>query len=80
MATKISADSLIKGKEVDITSHRNGPRNFKISIRYNETFQRFEVFRHYFRTKKNEVEYHSRNLKDVVDYIKSMYGVEFEID
>ncbi len=80
MTVKISAESLKKGKEVDITSHGNAPRNFKISIRYNETFQRFEVFRHYFRTKKNEVEYHSKNLKEVVDYIKSMYGVEFEVD
>jgi hypothetical protein len=80
MSTKISAELLMKGNEVDITSHGNGPRYIKISIRYNETFRRFEVFRHYFRTKKNEVEYYSRNLKDVVDYIKSMYGVDFEID
>jgi hypothetical protein len=77
---KISPDSLIKGKEIDITPPRSAPRNFRISIRYNETYRRFEVYRHYYRTKKNEVEYYSRNMEDVVDYIKSMYGVDFEIE
>jgi hypothetical protein len=80
MATKISEEYLKKGNEVDITSQGNASRNFRISIRYNEVFRRFEVFRHYYRTKKNEVEYHSKNLKDIIEYIKSMYGVEFETD
>jgi len=77
---KISKDSLVKGNEVNITPERTAPRNFRISIRYNETYRRFEVYRHYYRTKKNEVEYYSRNMDDIVEYIKSMYGVEFEID
>jgi len=77
---KISQESLLKGREIDITPPRSSPRNFRISIRYNETYRRFEVYRHYYRTKKNEVEYYSRKIEDVVEYIKSMYGVEFEID
>ena len=77
---KVSKESLLKGNEVNITPERSAPRSFRISVRYNETFRRFEVYRHYYRTKKNEVEYHSRNLEEVVDYIKSMYGVEFEIE
>ena len=77
---KISEDSLIKGYEVFIIMPRRAPRNFRISIRYNETYGRFEVYRHYYRTKKNEVEYYSRKIEEVVEYIKSMYGVEFETD
>ncbi len=77
---RLSKDSLLKGNEIDITPQRSAPRNFRISIRYNELYRRFEVYRHYYRTKKNEVEYYSRKIEEVVDYIKSMYGVEFEIE
>ncbi len=80
MEIRISQDELKKGVEIDITSHRQSPRGFKLSIRFNEFYQRYEVFRHYYSTKKNEVEYHSKNLRDVADYIKSMYGVDILIE
>jgi len=78
MEIEVSVNALKKGKEIDITP-KSASRAFKISIRYNELYQRFEVFRHYYRTRKNEVEYHSRSIKEVADYMRSMYGVELKI-
>lgn len=80
MELKVSESLLKKGVELDITSHRDSPRAFKLSIRFNEMYQRYEVFKHFYRTKKNEVEYHSKNLRDIVEYIKAMYGVDIQIE
>ncbi len=80
MEIKVSEELLKKGIEVDIASHRNSPRAFKLSVRFNEMYQRYEVFRHYYRTRKNEVEYHSKNLHEVVEYLRTMYGVDMKIE
>ncbi len=76
---KVSASRLRKGGEINITSPTRRSK-YIVSIRYNEVYQRFEIFRHYYATGRNEVEYHSKKLEDIVDYIKSMYGVEYEME
>ncbi len=79
MEMEISPETLKKGVEIEITSHKNVARSFKLAIRYNELFQRFEVYRHFYRTRKNEIEYHSKDIRNVVDYIMAMYGVSIKI-
>jgi len=60
---------LKNGGEVDFGIwQRRTPKSFRISLRWNEEKQQYEVYKHYFRLNVDEVAFSSQNLRLAVEF------------
>jgi len=79
---RIEASHLKIGGEVDFGIWGEYPNRFRISLRWNKETQQYEVYKFYFRGKKEEVIFQSKELSRVVQkaceiantYAQKVYG------